>query len=467
MSSSHDNWRRLPPISTISPPPKRHKSESPPLSDSGLSRYYVSHSGSVPSSDRASSRHASAAMDIYAITDRDPSERDRARDREWERQRERERERERERLRRRERDRELRDRDRERERNRELQRDYDARRAARFASNGSVASHTSAVSRGSHSSPPIVVAERKVSDYKAPADSTEKYPLQEENGRKYHGYHKNKYFLPCDEEEQDRLDIFHKLFTVARAKDGLIYAPHTDGSRILDLGCGTGIWCIDVASKLKNSHVVGVDLAAIQPTECPKNLDFYSPFDFDGQWSLGEDSWDLIHMQMGCGSVVSWPTLYKRAFRHLRPGAWFEQVEIDFEPRCDDRDLSSTAMRQWYKLLKKTTEANNRPIAHDYRQTIADLQAAGFTQIDHQVIGLPMNPWHDDDHERQVARWYNLAISESVETLCLAPFTRTEPAWDLASIRRLAHNVKTEAFNREIRCYNILHIYQAQKPFPN
>lgn len=45
------------------------------------------------------------------------------------------------------------------------------------------------------------------------------------------------------------MDIFHKFFQVAR-KDVLHSAPLTpnyDGPRILDLGCGTGIWAIDMA----------------------------------------------------------------------------------------------------------------------------------------------------------------------------------------------------------------------------
>jgi ubiquinone/menaquinone biosynthesis C-methylase UbiE len=45
------------------------------------------------------------------------------------------------------------------------------------------------------------------------------------------------------------MDIFHKFFQVAR-KEKLHSAPFTpnyDGPRILDLGCGTGIWAIDMA----------------------------------------------------------------------------------------------------------------------------------------------------------------------------------------------------------------------------
>jgi ubiquinone/menaquinone biosynthesis C-methylase UbiE len=48
------------------------------------------------------------------------------------------------------------------------------------------------------------------------------------------------------------MDIYHKLFTVAR-RDQLHQAPvptalqHGEPPRILDVGCGTGIWAIDMA----------------------------------------------------------------------------------------------------------------------------------------------------------------------------------------------------------------------------
>ncbi|EHA27020.1 hypothetical protein ASPNIDRAFT_170198 [Aspergillus niger ATCC 1015] len=285
----------------------------------------------------------------------------------------------------------------------------------------------------------------------------------EENGRTYHGYRRGVYPLPCDEQEQDRLDIFHKLFTVARMSESLIYAPHPPNGRFLDLGCGTGIWAIDVAHKYPNAFVAGVDLAPIQPPNHPDNCEFYAPFDFEAPWTLGENSWDLIHLQMGCGSVLGWQNLYKRILRHLQPGAWFEQVEIDFEPRCDDRSLNGLALREWYQYLKQATQDTMRPIAHSSRDTIRHLEEAGFTQIDHQMVGLPLNPWHRDEHEQKVARWYNLAISESIETLSLAPFSRIFH-WDLDRIRQITAEVKSQAFNKEIHAYNILHIYQARKP---
>ncbi|KAE8384472.1 S-adenosyl-L-methionine-dependent methyltransferase [Aspergillus alliaceus] len=207
----------------------------------------------------------------------------------------------------------------------------------------------------------------------------------------YRTFRRGVYSLPCDEQEQDRLNIFHKLFTVAKVSDRLIYAPYPRNGRLLDLGCGTGIWSIDMANKYPEAFVVGVDLAPIQPPNHLPNCEFYAPFDFESCWAMGEES----------------------IFSHLRAGAWFEQVEIDFKPRCDDRLLDRLALRQWYKLLKQAMQDLMRPVAYSSRETIQDLQEAGFIEVDHQMVGLPLNPWHQDGHERKVARWYNLAILES------------------------------------------------------
>ena len=57
-------------------------------------------------------------------------------------------------------------------------------------------------------------------------------------------------FFAKSQNEKDRMDIYHKIFEVAR-KGKLHSAPVPIDSnsepRILDLGCGTGIWAIDMA----------------------------------------------------------------------------------------------------------------------------------------------------------------------------------------------------------------------------
>jgi tRNA G46 methylase TrmB len=67
------------------------------------------------------------------------------------------------------------------------------------------------------------------------------------------------YMYPCDEPEKDRMDILHKLFLVAR-REVFHSAPVPPNAnwgppRILDLGCGTGIWTIDMADKYPHAEV--------------------------------------------------------------------------------------------------------------------------------------------------------------------------------------------------------------------
>jgi hypothetical protein len=54
------------------------------------------------------------------------------------------------------------------------------------------------------------------------------------------------YHFPNDDPEQDRLDMFHHIILLGC--DGKLHlAPiRGDGMRILDIGCGTGIWAIQM-----------------------------------------------------------------------------------------------------------------------------------------------------------------------------------------------------------------------------
>ncbi|KAL8757836.1 MAG: hypothetical protein Q9199_001907 [Rusavskia elegans] len=82
------------------------------------------------------------------------------------------------------------------------------------------------------------------------------HPNHIENGREYHGFRRGMYMYPCDkpsskamQDEQQRMDYLHALFEVARRKE-LHEHPivSNDGPpRILDLGCGTGLWVLSMA----------------------------------------------------------------------------------------------------------------------------------------------------------------------------------------------------------------------------
>jgi len=68
-----------------------------------------------------------------------------------------------------------------------------------------------------------------------------------ENGRRYHAFGKeDAYALPNDETEQDRLDLYHHIWSMILGGE-LYTAPLDNPQMILDVGTGTGIWAIDMA----------------------------------------------------------------------------------------------------------------------------------------------------------------------------------------------------------------------------
>ena len=180
----------------------------------------------------------------------------------------------------------------------------------------------------------------------------------------------------------------------------------------------------------------------------------------------------MIHIRMACGSVSSWPEMYQKAFsyarascarlcpcanvaRHLKPGSgWIEHVEIDLQPRCDDHTLSTeSAVSKWYNYLADATARVSRPIAYEHN-TRQLLQDAGFIDIQETIIRAPFNSWPNDPHQKEIGRWYNLGLTEGLEALSFAPFTRVN-RWNLHEhVKPLVEAVRREICNRKIHAYN-------------
>ena len=141
--------------------------------------------------------------------------------------------------------------------------------------------------------------------------------------------------------------------------------------------------------------------------------------------------------------------------RHLKPGVgWIEQVEIDLEPRCDDGTLQRDSyLVQWYNYLADATARAERPIAyrHNTRQM---LQAAGFIDIQETIVRAPLNGWPSDPHQKEIGRWYNLGLTDGLDALSLAPFTRVN-RWNADEhVRPLLKEVKKEIAKSKVHAYN-------------
>jgi len=105
---------------------------------------------------------------------------------------------------------------------------------------------------------------------------------QFEHGRRYHAYQAGKYSFPNDEKELNRMDIEHHNQRLQMG-GALHLCPLENPEEVLDLGTGTGIWCIDMADLYPTAQVLGTDLSPVQPSWVPPNCRFEVD-DFELDW---------------------------------------------------------------------------------------------------------------------------------------------------------------------------------------
>ncbi|KAI1123243.1 S-adenosyl-L-methionine-dependent methyltransferase [Nemania abortiva] len=289
-------------------------------------------------------------------------------------------------------------------------------------------------------------------------------------GRYYGTFRQGRYLLPCDDVECDRLDIMHKLFLVTRQYEdptfgGLYTYRLPDRPRVLDLGCGTGIWAIDTADRhAGRGQIEGWDLNLTQPEAIPPNVSF-KRCDFEDPWVGVElNSFDLIHMRMLNGSVENWPRLYGQVFKHLKPGSgYLEQVEIDWRPQCDGdpRPLAESKLEEWSQKVHRGFARAGRKLEMD-PNTKRILEDLGFS-VEHKTISIALNPWPEPEHRKEMARWFNLSLNQGLEALTFESVIHWL-GYPEQEVRELIERVKEDMCRREWRTYCTLHIYVARRP---
>lgn len=129
-----------------------------------------------------------------------------------------------------------------------------------------------------------------------------------------------------------------------------------------------------------------------------------------------------------------------------------EQVEIDFQPRCDDGTLPpNSKLVQWSQYLVEASERAYKPLTPN-PNTRQMLQALQFVDITEQIIRVPLNPWPADPHQKDIGRWYNLGLVQGLEAASLGPLTRIF-GWEKSDVDRIITEVKTEICSKRIHVY--------------
>ncbi|KAK3316026.1 methyltransferase [Apodospora peruviana] len=299
---------------------------------------------------------------------------------------------------------------------------------------------------------------------------------QYENGRRYHAYRSGQYVLPNDEAEQDRLDLQHHIWRLLLK--GALYTaplklpdpvsdvpvgPDDAAFRILDLGCGTGIWAIDMADELPQASVSGIDLSPIQPEWVPQNCRFHVD-DYEDEWTYrADEKFDYIHGRALSGTVADWARFYGQVRAHLKPGAWVEMQEYDAWIFSDD---DSCARAPWtMEWVAKLDEASSKfgkqiNVAKHHKQWMID---AGFEDVHEEVIRIPIGPWAQRPDLKELGRFERVHMQMSVDSHTPALFTRVW-SYSEAQVQILMEGVKNEFRSKDLHLITGYRFIIGRKP---
>jgi SAM-dependent methyltransferase len=215
-----------------------------------------------------------------------------------------------------------------------------------------------------------------------------------ENGRRYHAYRSGEYLLPNDSAEQEREDMKHAtVLTVCGGR--LHFAPIPDSApdtRILDIGTGTGAWCVDMGDLYPSAQIIGVDLSPIQPEWVPPNVRFIVD-DIASEWLNPDNYFDLVHARHMGAAIKDWDHVLASTYAQLKPGGWLEFCEFDYWPSCDDGTMTPNNLQyRWHELVTEgmAKASVNLHIALELKGKV---ERAGFKNVTERIMKVPLGPW--------------------------------------------------------------------------
>lgn len=101
-------------------------------------------------------------------------------------------------------------------------------------------------------------------------------------------------------------------------------------------------------------------------------------------WTFPDNSLDYIHIRWLVGSIADWASLFRQAYRCLKPGGYLESHEPSSGFESDDGTVTeSSALAQWGRFFVGGGEKIGRPFTvFDDDSQVKGMEEAGFVNIE-------------------------------------------------------------------------------------
>ncbi|KAI1986315.1 hypothetical protein LOZ53_004733 [Ophidiomyces ophidiicola] len=271
------------------------------------------------------------------------------------------------------------------------------------------------------------------------------------------------YFGPIDDQEIDRLDLQHRVFSKV-FDHRLIFPPIDCPKKILECGYGSGAWAVEVAEQYESCDVIGVDISPhMRPDDAPDNL-WLQVDDLNRHFTFRANEFDLVHSRLVAAGINQqrWLRYMRDIVRSLKRGGWAQMVEIYFNIQSDSGALTEQhALREWSrKYIKSLENVKDLRIGMKLNNLMA---SSGLVDIESKMIPLPLSGWSNDPRMREIGAINRDNTKRWLESLALYPFIQ-KLHMSREELDALIARARQEVDDSSLRAYVPLYICIGRKP---
>lgn len=195
------------------------------------------------------------------------------------------------------------------------------------------------------------------------------------------------YLFPRHPAEIPRLDLQH--WALREVLGANLVADARGPALVLDVGCGTGQWALEVDEQFPGATVIGLDLN-LPRVPVSTTLGFVRANMLRGL-PFADASFDVVHERLLATAVPvdGWLAFVQDLVRTVRPGGWVELVE----PMMTFDGAGPALSRLSDLMLRMAAERGLDTTSTVFRILDGYLHHAGLEHIERRTFRVPMGEW--------------------------------------------------------------------------
>ncbi|RIA83174.1 S-adenosyl-L-methionine-dependent methyltransferase [Glomus cerebriforme] len=203
-------------------------------------------------------------------------------------------------------------------------------------------------------------------------------------------YEESPYFIPdLGDDEIDHSLMQHYTYKYMCQGNFISPLKKENLKKCLEIGYGSGIWMMEMASEYPNCDFYGIDVQPNNPDSTyPDNCEFIKG-DVKKGIPYPDETFDFVYLRMTMIYIESnkWKPLISEIFRVLKKGGWVEFLETDMSYKPSGKIMKSI-MKFWVDMFK----ARNIELKL-IRQFGTILSESGFVNAINKKYSVPIGSW--------------------------------------------------------------------------